>query len=139
MYKLNYQASLERNRDSQRGHKKYLVGAPNQRCQVSKESLLRFGAAVKRSKRVELAAWDNAIPGQYRAIVNRACSQIDPKVAVFAGPDIAHALGDARGGVALGIGVSVGFGLGAQIEQVEVDSIDGFFLLEVLLDDGVDG
>lgn len=139
MYKLNYQRILKRNRNSQRGHKKYLVGAPDQGRQVPQQRFLRLGAAVEGSERVELAAGEHTVPGQRWAIIDRSRSQVDPKVAVLGGPDGAEAVGEARGGVPVGVGVSVGFRLVAEIEEVEDDSVGGLFLLKVAAEEGVEG
>jgi hypothetical protein len=57
------------------------------------------------------------------AIIDRSHSQVDPKVAILGGPEGAEAIGEARGGVPVGVGVGVGFRLVAEIEKVEDNSV----------------
>lgn len=91
------------------------------------------------SERVKLAAGEHTVPGQRRAVIDRSRSQIDPKVPILGGPEGAEAIGEARGGVPVGVGVGIGFRLVAEIEEVEDDSVGGLFLLEVVAEVGVDG
>lgn len=88
---------------------------------------------------MELARGNHAVAGQARPVINRAGSQIDPQVAIFPGPDSPRTSAESRGGFPRSVVVSVGLGLGAQIEDVDVEPSDGFLFLEVLFDDLVDG
>ncbi|KAE8057477.1 hypothetical protein FH972_014167 [Carpinus fangiana] len=110
-----------------------------QRRQVPQQRPLRFGAAVEGSERVELAMGEHTVPGQRRAVIELSHSQVDPKVAILGNPEGAEAIGEARGGVPMGVGVGVGFRLVAEIEKVEDNSVGGLFLLEVVAEVGVDG
>lgn len=94
---------------------------------------------MKGRERVELAAREDAVPGQGRAVINRSRSQVDPEITVLGSPEGAKASSEASGGVSMGVGVGVGFGLVAEIEKVEDDSVGGLFLLEVVAEVVVDG
>ncbi len=52
---------------------------------------------MESGERVELVARQYAIVGQGGTVINGSCSQIDPNVSVFRGPDGAEAIGEARG------------------------------------------
>ncbi|KAE8056927.1 hypothetical protein FH972_013659 [Carpinus fangiana] len=82
---------------------------------------------------------EHTVPGQRRAVIELSHSQVDPKVAILGNPEGAEAIGEARGGVPMGVGVGVGFRLVAEIEKVEDNSVGGLFLLEVVAEVGVDG
>ena len=78
------------------------------------------------SERVELATGEHTVPGQRRAVIDRSRNQVDPKVAILGGPEGAEAIGEARGGVLMGVGVGIGFRLVAEIEEVE-----GFLVVKI--------
>ena len=88
---------------------------------------------------MKLASRQNPITGQRRPVVHRPGSQIHPQVPIFSGPKTAETLGVCGGGLAGSVIVGVGFGLGTQIEQIDVNPFVGFLFLEVLSDDVVDG
>lgn len=87
---------------------------------------------------MKLASGQDPIPGQSRPIVHRASTQIDPQVAIFPSPDRAQALGDTRRGIPRGIAIRIVLRLRTQMEDININSIDGLFLFEIFTYDLID-
>lgn len=88
---------------------------------------------------MKLTRWNHPVAGQTRPVIDWSRGQIDPYIPIFSGPDSPRTSSERRGGISQTVIVSVGFGLRAQIEQIDVKPMDGFLFFEVLFDDLVNG
>lgn len=90
---------------------------------------------MQRRERMKLTSGQNPITGKSRAIIDRASTQVNPDIPVFASPDAPQTLGESSGRVPRSIVISIRLGLGTQIQKIQVNPRNGLLFLEVLLDD----
>lgn len=100
---------------------------------------MRLGTTVQRRERMELAPGQDPVAGQPGPIVDRPRPQIDPDVPLPPGPDAPQAFRDPGGGIPRRVAIRVGLLLLPEIEEVDVDPLDGLLPLEILPDQAIDG
>ncbi|KAI4387784.1 hypothetical protein MLD38_000186 [Melastoma candidum] len=101
---------------------------------------------MKGCQGMKITPWEHPVAGDCGAVIDRTRTEVNPGIPVVASPDSAETLGDGRRervGVPGGIIVGIRAGLGAKVEEVEVDSrrvgIGLSGALEVRSDEFVDG
>lgn len=87
MNKFNQEHIFVGNRNSERWYEKNLVSAPDQGGEIGDEGLAGLGPAMEGGEGMELAAGEQPVAGERRAVVDGAGGEVDPDVPIRPGED----------------------------------------------------